>query len=225
MSFISCLLSEILQQRTVLERQSHQKNYQQLQPISTKLPFYDVIIIDEAQDMIELYHKFLHKILHDLWLSYGRHPQLLVIGDEHQELYGFKGADFRYLTMAENIYPFSVQNNCWKRKSLTTSYRITGNIAPFINECVLMGNTRMIAAKPAGHSVDYYVGNPYDSVKKIAKYLIEKLNEGVLRPSYFFILSCSIKARESKVGNNETKQIEPRMRPIQALENELVKGK
>ena len=189
------------------------------------LPAYDVIVVDESQDMIYLYHKLLHKILLDSFLFRGCHPQLLVIGDENQELYSFAGADFRYLTMANKIYPFI--QKVWKRKSLQTSYRVTGNMATFINECMLGGGSRMHirAVKPAGPPVDYYVGNAYESVYRIADYIIGRLKDVSLSVSDIFILAPSIKASERKVVNNKTLQLEPKMRPTQLLENLLVKGK
>ena len=58
---------------------------------------FDVIVLDETQDMTKLYYDLVWKFLCDMG-----HPVLfLILGDEKQALYEFKGADTRFLTMAE----------------------------------------------------------------------------------------------------------------------------
>ena len=61
---------------------------------------YSIIVIDEAQDMTELYFKLVYKFLRDLKFS----GNLLILGDNYQGIYDFKGADTRYLTLAEEIF-------------------------------------------------------------------------------------------------------------------------
>ena len=57
------------------------------------IPSIDVLIIDEAQDMTNLYFRFVLKYLKDL----KQKVVLLVLGDVMQGLYEFKGSDSRYL--------------------------------------------------------------------------------------------------------------------------------
>ena len=56
-----------------------------------------------------------------------------------QGLYEFKGADIRFLTCAEEIWtPFSfLSGSPFVKCSLKTSYRITNQIADFVNEAML----------------------------------------------------------------------------------------
>jgi adenylate kinase family enzyme len=79
----------------------------QLAPISP-LPIFDVLVVDESQDTTLLYFQFIYKVAKDMvteaskeWVVYF---QLLILGDYMQGLYEFKGADIRFLTLAEKIW-------------------------------------------------------------------------------------------------------------------------
>ena len=61
----------------------------------TQLPSYDIIIIDEAQDMTKIYHAFIHKIIRDVYSLHGKIPKLVVVGDENQCIFKFMKADSR----------------------------------------------------------------------------------------------------------------------------------
>ena len=97
---------------------------------------FDLVVVDEAQDMAPLYCEFLHKVLQDNTAS--GEPQLLVIGDHRQCIYDYKGADERHLTLPHKGV-FASQRE-WKQLRLGTSYRLTGNMATFINAVVLGHN-------------------------------------------------------------------------------------
>ena len=112
---------------------------------------YDVMVLDEVQDMTKLYFNFIWKFLLDM----NKPVLLMLLGDEKQSIYEFKGADSRFLTMA---------NQCWKdfpllksgefvHCKLHTSYRITNEMSHFINEGML-GTMRIKACKP-GTKVTY----------------------------------------------------------------------
>lgn len=58
---------------------------------------YDIIIIDESQDMTNLYYSFVSKILRDHKEMYKCIPQMLIIGDEHQCIFAFNGSDSRFV--------------------------------------------------------------------------------------------------------------------------------
>ena len=92
---------------------------------------YDMIILDEAQDLTPLYVRLVRMIVkHN-----ATKPQLIIIGDERQTIYGFNGADSRFLTHANKIFKFN--NYKWTRLTLSTSYRMSNSITNFINKCVL----------------------------------------------------------------------------------------
>ena len=65
--------------------------------------------------------------------------QLLVLGDYMQGLYEFKGADIRFLTKAHEVWrelPF-LENDIFKSCILKTSYRVTNQMAKFVNKDML----------------------------------------------------------------------------------------
>lgn len=78
---------------------------------------FDCLVIDEAQDLTPLLHRFVLKVLRDrrteaAWRGGGGGgvltdddttppPSLLVLGDSRQSIYQFRDADSRFLTMAD----------------------------------------------------------------------------------------------------------------------------
>ena len=162
-----------------------------------------IIILDETQDMTPLYFKFVHKALVDMNKMT---CQLVVLGDNMQCIYDFpqKGADLRFLTMADKLYNALP----WKKLSLQTSYRITRPMEHFINEVVL-GYPRMKSVKDSEHPVTYISG---DIFKKVPEYIYKEISKllEIYKPDDIFILAPSVRTR------NE-------MNPIKKLENLLVK--
>ena len=79
-----------------------------------------------------MYYLFIYKVLFDL----KNKVQLLILGDKYQGLYEFKGADTRFLTMANKLWGISPYN--FIKKTLTTSYRVTRQIANFVNIIILL---------------------------------------------------------------------------------------
>ena len=62
---------------------------------------FDVIVIDECQDMSALYFELMWTFA--LNMKDGAQFQLLVLGDAHQGIYDFRGADSRFLTQAAEV--------------------------------------------------------------------------------------------------------------------------
>ena len=65
-----------------------------------KIPDFDILVIDEAQDMNLLFFQFVRKFLHD----YGKPVTIVLLGDENQSINEFRGADRRFLTLGSEIY-------------------------------------------------------------------------------------------------------------------------
>jgi len=92
--------------RLFRENPSVLKKYQSL---------WDYVLVDECQD-INLTQYELLKLLA------GEHKNLFVIGDDHQAIYGFRNADFRYFLNFEKDWPGA------KIIALGENYRSTANI-------------------------------------------------------------------------------------------------
>lgn len=167
-----------------------------------KLPSIDILVLDEIQDMNELYYKFVNKFIRDL----NKNVQLLILGDKYQGLYEFKGADTRFLTLAYQLWPCSSFE--FKRVELNTSYRVTNSISKFVNN-VMLGEPRIKAHKKGENVVYVRHTNPFDCAKIIAYKLTEQILQGNLNPDDIFILAASVKSDSS---------------PLKLIENILVKN-
>lgn len=188
---------------------------------------FDIIVIDECQDKTQLYFSLICKFINDI---YGviQQPQVVLLGDRHQCIYRFKGADDRYLSLSNQIWnsidrgeddasvdvdsdvsvSTSAVASVTKHKpqmidmSLSVSYRVTHEIAEFINQNVIGGGQRRLTAVKHGPKVEYVQCSPF----RIHKYLAKKIIEGNYRPNDIFVLCPSVKSKT----------------PCRALENELV---
>ena len=190
------------------------------------IPNIHLLVLDEVQDMNFLYYQFVLKFVRDMKAfdnnssnnnNNNSHKnnknkrqslfQLLVLGDDFQGLYSFKGADTRYLTMAHKLWS-TVSTLPFKLMKLSTSYRVTNQIASFLNN-VMLGENRIIAQKD-GPKVEYVSHpNPFQNFKIIGARLINMIYTNQIAPQDVFILSASVKKEKS---------------PIKLLENMLVRN-
>jgi hypothetical protein len=162
-----------------------------------EIPKFDIIVIDEVQDMTILFYSAIIKFTNDLQ----KNVQYLLLGDKNQTVYDFKGADNRFLTLAKDLYQNSVV------LPLSQSFRVTESIANFVNN-VLLGENRIKTFKK-GSNVNYLICNTF----KIYNFLIKKIKEffkNGYKPSDIFILCPSF--------------ISKKLNPVKILENELIKS-
>lgn len=172
-----------------------------LKPRKTPIQ-YSIVVIDEAQDMTNIYFKLVYKFLKDLNYK----VNLLILGDNFQGIYEFKGADSRYLTLADKIF---ISHKPFAKLTLNTSYRLTQTVARFINE-VMMDKRISINAPKIGDPIKYFKINTNDAneIGDIAKIVINLIKDGKALADDFFILAPSIK----------------NMKPLKYLENFLVRN-
>lgn len=168
---------------------------------------YDIVVIDETQDMTLLFYKLVHKFLND----HNSTIQMVVLGDKHQGVYKFKGADFRYLTLSENLWNKSLT---FQHKTLNTSYRLTNQTSAFVNN-VMLGEERIQTIRK-GLPVTYLYGNMFHMVThQLFQYIYKILESGQITPDDIFILAPSIK---KKGDTNDNKK---GLNPLKLLENKL----
>jgi len=159
---------------------------------------YDIIVVDEAQDMTPLFYELIQKFLRDINFS---DSGLIIMGDRYQGIYNFKNADTRFLSLAEKIYTGKFIN-----LPLKESYRVTKNIATFVNN-VMLGYDRILSNKDMDLKVYYCKLNIFSIHCRMVNWIKELLSKGY-KPDDIFILAPTIKGTD----NN----------PIKRLENELV---
>jgi len=158
---------------------------------------YDLIILDEAQDISPLYHQLICKIFVD-----NLYPQcqICLLGDRAQSIYDFNRADARFIIYADKI--FNLNNLPWARCTLSESYRVTTETAQFINNC--MGkNFAIKSSKSTGNKPKYLITDSF-SESVFCKQFVELKNFlKKYRPEEIFILAPSVKNEKSPVRQLE----------------------
>lgn len=160
---------------------------------------YSIIVVDEAQDMNKLYYKLVNKIINDNQMD----CRICIIGDRYQSIYEFNSADYRFITLANKIFkPNELE---WKELKLSTSFRITNQMADFINHCVMGFN--YINANKNGNKVRYIMTETFNYERTLMEvlYYLEDCHYDDI-----FILAPSVKK-----GKNDS--------PVRVLANALTK--
>jgi len=158
---------------------------------------YDIIILDESQDMSPLYYELVCKIIKD---NNQKEIQICLLGDRGQSIYDFNKADARFLILADQIF---LQTKLkWSKCSLSQSYRITHEMAEFINNCMFQKNiinsSKISKIKPKYIITDVYndtiLSLPFIQIKR----LLEKY-----KPDEIFILAPSVRSEKTPVRQLE----------------------
>ncbi|KAK0226070.1 P-loop containing nucleoside triphosphate hydrolase protein [Armillaria fumosa] len=156
-------------------------------PIWNDVPRYEIVILDELQDLTEDLYWLTCAFITFLTQVSSRAPQLLVLGDPRQAIYDFRGADQRYLELSpETLSAVSPYN--WRSAQLSKSFRLSCETANFINNAFLGGDP-YIQGSHTGPKPLYIHGNLQCRIAEILEYiypLIRKYgheNTAILAPS------------------------------------------
>ena len=191
------------------------------------LPKKNLVVLDETQDMTFLYYSLIVKYTMDM----GNPFQLLILGDYMQGIYEFKGADTRFLTLAEKFWCHHglLKSKKFHNCSLSTSYRITNQMSNFINEA-LIGETRVLACRDGKHPV-YYLRNTRRNLENAVVFHIKKLLAQGASPSDIFILGASVKGPNSQIRKIENVLVSHNipchvpMFDTDAIDNKIIENK
>ena len=198
-------------------------------PPMIELTPFDIIVLDEVQDMTFLYFRLVAKYIKDI----GEKVQIMILGDYMQGLYEFKGADIRFLTMAPDLwrgFRFLASPDTFVPCQLKTSYRITNQMADFVNE-VMIGEKRLYACREGDPVV--YVRRQVHELERMVVTTIRDLidNHGAM-PADFFILGGSVKGPNSAIRRIENALVNanipchvPMMENADNIDEEVIKGK
>lgn len=145
---------------------------------------YDIIILDETQDMTDLYFRFMLKFLRDL----SHQPTFVILGDARQSIYGYKGSDSRYLTLASQC--FRTKTPC-TALTIRESFRITSQMASFINTHLFGYNYILSKKITPAQSVFYHIVDPF----KFSKFVLDHIKKSNYAPGDVFILTNSTKTK------------------------------
>jgi AAA domain len=170
--------------------------------IIESIPKYDIVVIDECQDMSPLYFQFVEYFLYKV----NSKIQLVILGDELQGIYEFKGSDIRFLTMAEELWKEKsfLKTNIFYHCKLKMSYRVTNQMAQFINTSMLGcgDDNKVLYACRDGAPVQYIRNSTFHIERVVVNIIQRILDEGDL-PSDIFILASSVKGNTSNVRKIE----------------------
>lgn len=140
----------------------------------------DLLILDEVQDMNDIYFELVSGCI--------KYKTLILLGDPSQKIYGYMGANLDYLCNYNNIW-----GKEFKKLALSTSFRLTNQMGAFMNNIVL-GKQRFQTIKD-GPPVYYLHVNPWHKAAKIIyNTLIDFINTGTYKPDDIFILCHSVKS-------------------------------
>jgi hypothetical protein len=164
---------------------------------------YDILILDEAQDIKPLFYRLVNKIKNDN----GKIFKICILGDKNQSVYNFAGSDNRYLVFGEKCFNFN--DLPWKRCKLSESFRITNEMAMFINKCML--KYEFINSNKNGIVPKYVICNTFGNNygKRIGKSIpfdiIKNYLEDGYKPSDIFVLAASVASPNSPISALENK--------------------
>jgi hypothetical protein len=158
---------------------------------------YDLIVLDEAQDISSLYYDLICKIYKDNAVS---NAKICIFGDKNQSIFTFNGADQRFIEYGDELFNFNTYN--WARCNLSVSFRITAEMSLFINKC-LLHNDRIISHKTTGIKPRYIICDCFNSIRPFneVKYYLDL----GYKPSDIFILAPSIKSESTPIRKLENK--------------------
>jgi hypothetical protein len=151
-----------------------------------KIIKYDIIILDELQDISPLYYQLICKIFKDNKIK----AKICILGDRYQTIYNFKGADSRYIIYASILFNYNSYE--WICSKLSQSYRITFEMSNFINKCLLKED-RIISHKVSHNKPQYIICDTFNNTINNSAFIQVKtfLSSGY-KPTDIFILAPSV---------------------------------
>lgn len=176
--------------------------------IINKFSHYNIIVLDEAQDMTPLYFQLVHKIFNDfIDKTFNR---ICILGDKYQSIYAFNNADARFIINAKKLFGNELcpNNVDWIDAKLSTSFRLTNEMSKFINNCVLreeriktnkiVPSTNIDRSFTLGSNVRYIICNCFnDTNNRIYNEVLLFLKEYTVND--IFILAPSLKSDQTGI--------------------------
>lgn len=162
--------------------------YDALSEVTTPLtsPAYDMIIVDEAQDMTPIYFRLLRRIC-----ALNSCARLVIVGDECQSIYAFNEADSRYITLAHRLLP-----GPWAHLQCKGTWRVPPAIAQFVNDG-LFGREKLVSLQTARpeHEVRYVICDAYSAtaMAELSRLL------GRFAPGDIFVLAPTVRSDKCPV--------------------------
>ena len=156
-----------------------------LKTIFTNKFNYDIIIIDDVQNISELQYNLIKKIYNDNLNK----PYLYIFGDKYSNT---NINSINYLLLAEQTFNFN--NYSWKKIIISNSERSNDKIASFVNNCLLF-NDVIKTTKISNNKPKYYICN----INTKSLTLINEYLDMGYKNDDLLILSPSLKTNSIKL--------------------------
>lgn len=155
-------------------------------------PQFDIIIVDEAQDMNDTYYEFVRRLL-----SYSADDSnLILVGDPMQSIYQFNGADSKYMIDPEKYF-----GRKFVKCTLSITFRMTERICEFVNSCTTGDTTKIISGKRKSEHDKaplILISNPWEATRQVTNIIKRYLALENTGPEDIMILGHSIKKTSKK---------------------------
>ena len=190
------------------------------------IPKYDIVVLDEAQDMSFLYYQFMTKATVEMANPF----QIFVLGDFMQGIYEFKGSDVRSLLFASQIWKThpGLKSSEFQECTLNTSYRITRQMSRFVNVAML-GEDRLVAIKDGPPVL--YLKHRSKQLELMTVWQINAWISAGVSPGDIFVLGASVKGINSNIRKMENMLVEKGipcfvpMLDVESLDDRVIEGK
>lgn len=158
---------------------------------------YKYIMVDEYQDTNDLQYRLLRQLCYN-------HQNLVVVGDDDQSIYGWRGARI------ENILNFKDQFNDVKLIKLETNYRSTPSILKAANELIDHNRSRLgknlISQLPDENPIEILEHNDESvEAKNIAAKINKLLASGVSASQIAILYRVNALSRSLEDGLNKAR--------------------
>lgn len=145
------------------------------------IPQYDMIFVDEAQDLRWHLYKLVLMIIDFQVESYGARPRLCILGDVRQRIYEYANATDKYMMNPERYFGGAP----WTRLGLKKTFRVTRQVAGAVNE--MIGSEYLISERDGPQPI-YLHAKDIASICEFCANVVTKY-----KPENVFILAPSLR--------------------------------
>lgn len=160
---------------------------------------YDIIFIDECQDLIPIYYELVTNILQCNPLAH-----ICIVGDPRQMINAYIGAKLDYMEYPSDYFS---SKYTWKELSLTLSFRVPMQVSNFINDCYYDNKEIPIRSKKDNGQLNL-INIPFKDktetsnkiADKISEYVVDLIKQGHYLPEDIMVLNVSTKTSNTYGG-------------------------
>ena len=136
-------------------------NYCNMGMIEPKKLNYDYVLIDEGQDMKDVYVKLLKLVFNNI-------PQIFICGDANQMLYDFDPDTSANTDILEHPGSYFQNTSLWKYVNCNITHRLTKTVAEFVNK---MFETDIVSMGILGSKIKVASPNPWKMGQTVVNFL------------------------------------------------------